>query len=350
MATLLISGCGEDKTVEQPASPAQVEQEKFFANGQFKVGTEITTGEYIAVGTGYVEVAKDSSGDVNNILVNDNIEDARRYVVVNDGEYVKLTGDLKLYPVDDAPKVDTGSNLLAGQYKVGVDIPAGEYKIMLEAGGYYAVTKDTRRAYVKNQFTNEGGQFYATVADGQYLQIKKGTAEFVGAAAPKAEQLVQKSEAPPAPTKILNLGMTLDEFKQAYKSNSIAITGKQFSIDNAQVKVGFAQDVFQCNITPNLIVMGAIDKSTGLIKESWVLCSPDEILDGLIAYGLIISVVNPELTTEQRGELMLELKIMDERIKELSNGTVNTIRGNVKYTTGYIPQRGFMFTASARDL
>ena len=182
VVTLFISGCGEDKTVEQPAPPAQAEQKNFYANGQFKVSTEITAGEYIAVGTGYVEVAKDSSGDVNNILVNDNIENARRYVAVNDGEYIKLTGDLKLYPVADAPKVDTSGKLSAGQYKASVDIPAGEYKILLDAGGYFAVTRNTRHTYVKNQYTNEGGQFYATVAEGQYLQIKNGTGEFVGAA------------------------------------------------------------------------------------------------------------------------------------------------------------------------
>lgn len=282
---------------------------------------------------------------MNNILVNDNIENARRYIAVSDGEYVKVTGDLKLYPAVDAPKVDTSGTLPSGQYKVGVDIAAGEYKITLDAGGYFAVTNDTRNAYVKNQFTNDGGQFYATVADGQYLQIKKGTAEFVGVATPQVAQPVQQAASP----KVLNLGLTLDEFKRNYRNNALILSGKDFNIDNAQLKIGEAQDVFQCNITPNCIVMGSVDKSSGLIKEAWVLCSPDGILDGLIAYGLIISVVNPELTTDQRGELMAELKLPD-RIKELFNSEGKTIRGNVRYMTGYIPQSGFMFSASAKDL
>ena len=165
-----------------PAPSAKVEPQNYFANGQFKVGGDVPAGEYIAVGTGYVEVAKDSSGNVNNILINDNIRNSRRYVAVNDGEYVKVTGDIKLYSVTDAPKIDTSGKLPDGQYKVGAEITAGEYKLTLAAGGYFAVTKDTRHAYVKNQFTNEGEQFYATVADGQYLQIKNGTGEFVGAA------------------------------------------------------------------------------------------------------------------------------------------------------------------------
>lgn len=163
-------------------STAPAEKKNFLANGQFKVGTDLKAGDYLTVGIGYVEVAKDSSGSVYSILMNDNIlEDTQRYIIANDGEYVKLTGDIKLYPVADAPKINTDNGLPAGQFKVGVDIPAGEYKITLEGGGYFAVTKDTRRAIVKNQFTNEGGSFYATVADGQYLQIKKGTGQFVGA-------------------------------------------------------------------------------------------------------------------------------------------------------------------------
>lgn len=192
----------EDKPAEQPAPlkvtvqaeqsvpveqriPVQrmtpVEQKDFLANGQFKVGTDLSAGEYLAIGMGYVEVARNSSGNVNSILINDNIvDDTQRYIVANEGEYVKLIGDIKLYPAANAPKLNTSNGLPSGQFKVGVDIPAGEYKITLEAGGYFAVTRDTRCAFVKNQFTNEGGSFYATVADGQYLQIKKGIGQFVG--------------------------------------------------------------------------------------------------------------------------------------------------------------------------
>ena len=166
-----------------PPPPVKVEPQNYFANGQFKGGVDLPAGEYLAVGTGYVEVAGSSSGNVKDILVNDNIVDARRYVVVNDGEYVKVMSDMKLYSLANAPKIDTSNGKLpAGQYKVGVDIPAGEYKILLDAGGYVALTRDTRKNFVGNQYAHNGGQFYTTVADGQYLQIKNGTGEYVGAA------------------------------------------------------------------------------------------------------------------------------------------------------------------------
>lgn len=204
VAALLMTGCGGEKTAEQPKPPPPVEQkENSYSNGQFKVGADLPAGEYLAIGTGYVEVAKDSSGNMNAILINDNVENAQRYVTAHEGEYVKLTGDIKLYPEADAPKLNTKDGLPSGEFKAGVDMPAGEYKIALEAGGYFAVTRDARRSYVKNQYTPDGGSFYTTVADGQYLQIKKGTGQFVGADEAKIKEAIQETTQapPPAPLK-----------------------------------------------------------------------------------------------------------------------------------------------------
>ena len=195
-------------------------------------------------------------------------------------------------------------------------------------------------------------RFLATICAVAFLI--SGCGDNKQTAQPAQSSKVEQSAQTPAPPKILNLGMTLEQFQKSYRTNALMIAGNDFNIDNAELKVGSVQDVFQCNLSQDLVVMGNIDKASGLVKEAWVLCSPkssDTMLDGLIVYGLIISVVSPELTTEQRRELMLELKIMDERIKELSNGArVNTIRGNVKYATGIVTTGVFMFSASAKDL
>lgn len=358
---LIIGQASKDTPPVAKNAPApkveQAETGKFFANGQFKVGTDLSAGEYIAVGTGYVEVSKSSSGGVDNILINDNIENARRYVIANDGEYVKVTGDIKLYPLADAPKIDTSGQLAAGEYKVGTDIKSGEYKITLDAGGYYAVTNDTRRDIAKNQFTNEGGSYYATVSDGQYLQIKKGIGEYVGATevAEKptpAPQPAPKPALPPKPTKVLNLGMTFEQFKVAYRTNALAITGSDINVDNAQLKVGEVQDVFQSNVSPNVIIQGSIDKASGLLKETWIISkieTPEDAMDVTITYGLIMSVVSPELTPEQRAALMNDLKL-NVHIEELATGKVQRLVGNVRYTSDYLPQGFFTFAASAKDL
>lgn len=346
---MILVGCGNEKAEEKPLTEtktgAKVE-EKFFTNGQYKVGVDLTAGEYIAIGTGYVEVATAPEG-ADKIIVNDNIENAQRYVTAQDGQYIKVMGDIKLYPVASAPKIKADKNIPAGQFKAGSDISAGEYKITLEPGGYFAITNTTGRDITKNQFTNEGGTFYATVADGQYLQIKKGSGEFVGAANKPAPQPT------PAPAKVVNLGMTLEQFKQIYRSNSLRITGKEFSIDNAQVKIGGVQDVFQSKVSDDVIVMGSIDKANGLIKEVWVLCGlsdVEKITDGLIAYGIIMSILNPELTTDQRGDLMIELKLMSERVTDLQDTPSKAMRGNIRYSASIISVGALMMSASPKDL
>lgn len=67
-------------------------------SGVFKVGVHIKPGEYkiqvdegSITGTGYVEVATDSSGTINSIRTNDNITGST-YITVKKGEYLTLTG------------------------------------------------------------------------------------------------------------------------------------------------------------------------------------------------------------------------------------------------------------------
>ena len=231
MLMFALSGCGGEKASQPSQSPSKVEQvasapveeKKSYSNGQFKVGVDLPAGEYLAVGTGYVEVA--SAPELTAIIYNDNIENAQRYVGVRDGEYVKVEHALKLYALADAPKISVQGKIPDGQFKVGSDISAGEYKITLNAGGYFAVTSSPRNDFVTNQFTNEGGTYYATVADGQYLQIKKGSAEAVTAAASQVKQPAAetKSAFDTAPARISTLpsiGATRAEFDASYTATN----------------------------------------------------------------------------------------------------------------------------------
>ena len=65
----------------------------------------------------------------------------------------------------------------AGMYKVGTDIPAGEYILEPSAMAYYQVTTDSTGALesiVSND--NFSGTRYITVSDGQYLTLTGCTA------------------------------------------------------------------------------------------------------------------------------------------------------------------------------
>lgn len=159
------------------------EPKNYYEDGQYKVGADIPAGEYLAVGTGYIELAADSKGKNSSIIFNDNIAEAQRYIDVRDGEYLKITGRLKLYQEKDAPKNDTSEKVPAGQYKVGIDIPAGEYKVTTDGNGSAGITKTSRglkgNNVVSHKYLQNAGSFYVTVENGQYMQIKNAEARLV---------------------------------------------------------------------------------------------------------------------------------------------------------------------------
>ena len=81
---------------------------------------------------------------------------------------------------DDSQETETGDEavtITAGTYKVGTDIPAGEYKLTAESNtyGYGEVTASSAAAADIIDNDNFEGSTYLTVTDGQYLTIKRCT-------------------------------------------------------------------------------------------------------------------------------------------------------------------------------
>ena len=147
--------------------------------GTYKVGTDISAGEYLVFSTGhaYIESAKDSSGNLDSIIFNDNLmNNAHAYVTLNEGEYFKMTGG-EMYPVEDAESVIPEDGLYQdGMYKVGTDIPAGEYKVILTSDlgmGYLEVSADSSHQ-LGSIITNDNVQAdtYITVKANQYLKLQ----------------------------------------------------------------------------------------------------------------------------------------------------------------------------------
>lgn len=173
----------EEDEAEQAEESAEPEEEgemdaKIDA-GVYKVGTDIPAGEYLvfANGMGYIESASDSTGQLDSIIFNDNLASGgHSYVTLNDGEYFKLQGG-EMYPVDAAPSIIPDDGLYEnGMFKVGEDIPAGEYKVILDSSigmGYLEVSKDSRHQ-IDSIVTNENVQsdMYITITDGQYIKLQ----------------------------------------------------------------------------------------------------------------------------------------------------------------------------------
>ena len=148
--------------------------------GTYKVGTDLEAGEYLFFAkdyNGYIECAVDSTWTEDSILYSGSIV-SHTYLTVKDGEYIKIESG-KMYPIAVAPSVVPEDRIYRdGMYKVGKDIPAGEYKVKVvgttdEFYGYYDVATDSRFDY--NTVVTEAyieADTYLTVKEGQYLWLE----------------------------------------------------------------------------------------------------------------------------------------------------------------------------------
>ncbi|MBH1935414.1 hypothetical protein I5Q34_14220 [Streptomyces sp. AV19] len=102
-------------------------------NGTFRVGSDVKPGTYRSVGNKeddncYWERAKDSKGDPDSIIANDNVIGSS-YVTIATGDKVFKTHGCKGW--ERVPEKKSGTPRTSapgnGMYRVGVDIPPGTY-------------------------------------------------------------------------------------------------------------------------------------------------------------------------------------------------------------------------------
>lgn len=115
-----------------------------FNAGMYKVGTDIPQGDYLIVTneSTYLEVTSDSTGSFESILYNANFENSQ-YINIKSGQYLMFRKGTA-YPIDTAPVLKPiAGKYLAGMYKIGRDIPPGEYKVVPTESnsGYYEILK-----------------------------------------------------------------------------------------------------------------------------------------------------------------------------------------------------------------
>lgn len=164
------SGSSSSDNATTPAKPASTT----YNSGMYRIGTDMPAGEYVIIGSGYLEVSSDSSGSFDSIITNDNYK-GRTIIAVTDGQYLTFKGTA--YKPEDAPAPDTTYGVLReGMYKVGRDFPAGEYKIVptSDIRGYYEVCKDATGDFgsiISN--SNFDTTKYLTVKDGQYIKLSR---------------------------------------------------------------------------------------------------------------------------------------------------------------------------------
>jgi hypothetical protein len=87
--------------------------------------------------------------------------------------YIVLAENMEAGAEEDILDIES-KYLSSGMYKIGIDIPAGEYLIISDGMGYYEVTKDssgTLDSIISND--NFSNTRYITVSENQYLEIKR---------------------------------------------------------------------------------------------------------------------------------------------------------------------------------
>lgn len=155
------------KTLEKP---------KEYEAGMYKVGKDIPAGEYklFASGMSYFEVTKDSSGNFNSIISNGMFENFT-YITVEDGQYIKIQDAYAVDAKKATAYIKENNRYVEGMYKVGKDIPAGEYKVTVKsAPAYVERARDSKHIVPASTIANANctSDVYVTVKSGEYLILQ----------------------------------------------------------------------------------------------------------------------------------------------------------------------------------
>lgn len=156
------------------AKPGNVSEEETqatsYAEGEYKVGTDIPAGEYVLIGResgSYFQISSAPAQAMYGVSRND-LFTSRLYITLKQDEYFQIR-NCRAYAVADAPQVTADSGVLTnGMYKVGTDIPAGNYKIVALGGDAYAEIDNDSFHNTDSAATN------LTFQDNRYLALQSG--------------------------------------------------------------------------------------------------------------------------------------------------------------------------------
>jgi hypothetical protein len=173
--TTVSTNTGSDNK-ENSTPPPSNNQAQYIKAGMYKIGSELPAGEYIIEATGamaYLEVSKDSSGEFDSIIVNDNLNrGAFGYIIVQDGDYLKVTGG-RIIAASELTLQPKLNDIPPSTYKIGKDLPAGEYKIIPTSEMAYWERNTNPRNSIDSIIANDvlSSEAYVTVRNGEYLKI-----------------------------------------------------------------------------------------------------------------------------------------------------------------------------------
>lgn len=156
----------------QTNTPNPFDKLEQWKEGQYKVGYDIKAGEYYLAAyvnqSAYFSISSDANGD--NILMNDNFKN-NSIITIDNGQYLEINSCV-MYKFSDLGRAKLIDGYYdEGMYKVGVQIPQGEYKAIATNGmGYYAIYQNSNQMEIDSN-DNFKGEKYVEVKNGQYLKL-----------------------------------------------------------------------------------------------------------------------------------------------------------------------------------
>lgn len=145
-----------------------------YGDGQYKVGADgIPAGEYVFFATGrYSGSFKETTDSNGTDRVHSEYFDYNMIYTLTDGNYVEIEDAIA---VPSAEVTELITNKGNGVFKVGVHIPAGEYRIIntSTSGGSYKIWSTSYFGNRDDRISSDyfSAATYITVHDGEYLML-----------------------------------------------------------------------------------------------------------------------------------------------------------------------------------
>lgn len=152
----------------------------------------------------------------------------------------------------------------------------------------------------------------------------------------------------PQENELYNIGYTPNDFRAIFNNKSRELDAG-FALPRLNVEKGAVQDGFRHSLTNNLVIMGTVHKKDGMVRSVSVLGSGDGTIESganiILAMVVLISTINPELNPDQRGEILKNLGVFDNKT-DIMDLNKETTKHGIRYSIVSSEMFGIIFSAS----
>ncbi|QLG39960.1 MULTISPECIES: hypothetical protein [unclassified Paenibacillus] len=147
-----------------------------------------------------------------------------------------------------------------------------------------------------------------------------------------------------------SLNMTPEEFRKSFNKRAQEIGNSKLKIGKKlEIQKGAVQDVFQYIITDYIGITGSINKADGSVRDVTMIGQGNGTMtsgaDIVLAIGLVILSVNPDVPASSVANILSDMHILDEGV-DWSTVDESTEVNGIRYTVLGSETIGIMFSAS----